>query len=147
MKLSPYWQTAPQPIPALEREWVEGLLAAMALAPDTRDDYTNQPVGMICGIARPEYGPAIYDLQCQICEATWSGIPGDPCWWCERSIEIQLEHQAELLLTPPDVDRDDINYEAKMRGWSERLARGVKAEIITEQQARNASRAADRRAV
>jgi hypothetical protein len=124
-----------KPIPALEREWVEGLLAAMALAPDTRDDYTNQPVGMICGVARPEYGPAIYDLRCQICEATWSGIPGDPCWWCEDALDRQRDHQATLLLTPPDVDPDDARYEGRLDAWAERMDVGVEARLISRAQA------------
>jgi hypothetical protein len=124
-----------KPIPALEREWVEGLLAAMALAPDTRDDYTNQPVGMICGIARPEYGPAIYDLRCQVCEATWSGIPGDPCWWCEDALDRQRLYQIDLLLTIPDIDIADATYEARMRAWLQRMKVGVEAGLITRAQA------------
>jgi hypothetical protein len=76
-----------------------------------------------------------WELECGTCAATWTGMPDDPCAWCQRAAEIQLEHQAELLLTPPQVNRDDINYEAKIRGWGERLARGVVAELITDKQA------------
>jgi hypothetical protein len=179
MTLSPYWHQPAKPIPALEREWVEGLLAAMALAPDTRDDYTNQPVGMairpyvpenhtlVCGDCRQPwhrvesetswYGrcaacnsanlivesepipgalphPTEWHLQCQICEATWVGIPGASCWWCERSIEIQFEHQAELLLTPPDIHPDDARYLARMDAWSDRLVVGEAVGLITQAQ-------------
>jgi hypothetical protein len=152
----------------------------MALAPDTRDDYTNQPVGMavrpyvlenhtlVCGDCRQPwrrvesetswYGrcancdsanlivesepipgalphSAEWHLQCQICEATWVGIPGDPCWWCERSARAQIDYQIDLLLTPPDVDSDDVNNDDRMARWGERLARGVVAELITDKQA------------
>lgn len=138
MTLSPYWQGDPKPIPPLERAWVEELLATMALAPDTRDDYTNQPVGMVSGIARPEYGPGVYDLQCQICDATWSGIPGDPCWWCQRAIEIQIEHQIDLLLTAPEADPDDINYEARHEAWAARMQVGIESGLITQAQAETA---------
>lgn len=135
MNLSPYWQADPKPIPPLEREWVEHQLATMALAPDTSDDYHNQPVGMIAGHAHPEYGPDIYDLACQLCGATWAGIPGDPCWWCERNAQIQIDHQIDLLLAAPDVHPDDIRYEGCMERWAERLDVGVEAELITRQQA------------
>jgi hypothetical protein len=47
-----------------------------------------------------------------------------------------VEWQAEHVLTPPDVDRDDRGYESRMRAWADRLASAVRAEIITESQAR-----------
>src|SRR6185295_16664374 len=98
-------------------EWLERCLTVMALAPDTAGDHYNQPVGLVAGIAHPEYGPAMYDLQCQLCDATWVGIPGDDCWWCLRAEQIQLEHQTDLLLTPPDVHPDDVLYEKRMTAW------------------------------
>lgn len=127
-----------RPIPALEREWVEHQLATLALAPDTRDDYTNQPVGMIAGHAHPEYGPGHFDLACQLCGATWAGIPGDPCWWCERAAEIQIDHQIDLLLAAPECDPADVRYEGCMEAWVQRLRVGIEAGLITRQQAETA---------
>jgi hypothetical protein len=78
------------------------------------------------------------------CDATWIGIPGDPCEWCQRSAEIQAEHQAELLLTVPDVHPDDERYAGMMEKWAERLAIGVEAGLITERMACDVGRRADR---
>jgi hypothetical protein len=97
-------------------------------------------LGLPTGPLRPEYGPLEQDLTCCCCGATWTGVPGDACWWCQRSREIQLEHQIDLLLTPPDIDPDDIRYEARITAWAQRLARGVVAGLITEQQANHATR-------
>lgn len=102
-------------------------------------------VGLQSGRACPEYGPLEYELTCCCCGATWTGIPGDACHWCRRAIEIQIDHQIDLLLTPPDVDPDDITFDAKIEAWAERLARGIKSGLITKQQAEAAARSADRR--
>lgn len=74
-------------------------------------------------------------LECSRCQATWEGIALDPCPWCIRSLEIQREHQIDLVLTPPDVDPDDAGYEDRMLGWAERLKVAVDAELITTDQA------------
>ena len=130
------------PIPPAERAWAEHLLAVMALAPDTRDDYTNQPIGMPNGA---NHGSGMYDLACVSCDATWTGVPGDPCWWCARAAEIQTDHQIDLLLQAPDVHPDDVRYVGMMTAWAERLVVGVEAGLITERQAHSATRNADRR--
>jgi hypothetical protein len=64
-------------------------LMVMALDPDTAGDYANAPVGMVSGIARPEFGIAAYDLACQICEAGWVGVPGDSCSWCAEAGRVK----------------------------------------------------------
>lgn len=53
-------------------------------------------VGLQTGPVHPEYGPLEAELTCICCGATWTGIPGDPCWWCQRAIQIQADHQAQL---------------------------------------------------
>lgn len=125
--------------------WLERCLAVMALDPDTAGDYANAPVGMPAGPKRPEYGPGHYDLACQICEATWVGVPGDPCWWCETAAQRQIDHQIDLLLKVPDVDPDDANYDNRMRGWVARMKVGVEAGLITKQQAESAFRRTQRK--
>lgn len=102
-------------------------------------------VGLQDGPLRPEYGPLEADLKCCCCEAAWTGIPGDPCWWCRRAREIQLEHQIDLLLTPPDVHPDDATYDNKMRGWVARMRVGAEAGLITDQQAQAAFRSTQRK--
>jgi hypothetical protein len=69
-------------------------------------------------------------------------MPDDSCQWCERAIEIQLEHQVQLLLAPPDIHPDDINLEVRMDAWNDRLVNGVEAGLITERQADSAWRRA-----
>lgn len=98
-------------------------------------------VGLQSGPARPEYGPLEYDLTCCCCGASWTGIPGDPCGWCQRAMQIQVAHQADLLLTAPDIDPNDITYEARMSAWAERLAIGIDAGLITMRQAERAAKA------
>lgn len=93
-------------------------------------------------VPRPDYGPGWADLQCDQCKATWVGPVGDTCWWCERSRQLVIEHQAEKLTEAPDIDPEDVRYPDGMRRWAGRLADGVKAEIITESQANAAWRRA-----
>ena len=122
---------------------LERCLDIIALDPDTAQPSTGIP----CGLQRPEYGPAIQDLACNACGATWAGIVGDPCTWCQEALERQHGYQAELLLTPPEVDRDDTNYETRMEAWVERMIVGVDAELITQQQAENVWARATRKSV
>ena len=99
-------------------------------------------VGLVTGPPRPDVGPALHDLTCNACGATWAGIPGDPCGWCQTSAERQLEHQQQLTLTPPDVDPDDALWATRIMAWNERLDVAVTAGVITERQARTAWRKA-----
>lgn len=98
-------------------------------------------VGIQAGARRPEYGPGFADLRCAACSATWVSIIGDLCPWCRASWESLVDHQAALLLTPPDVEVEDVNYDAIMLGWAERIARAVDVEILTDHEARRALRA------
>lgn len=118
-------------------DWLEHCLAAMDSDPVSRDDQGGS-IGRPCGMRRPELGAGIQDLACACCGATWAGIPGDPCWWCQQHIEIQLDHQAELLLQAPDADPDDETYGARMAGWADRLVTGIQAGIIDQRQAETA---------
>lgn len=127
-------------IELIPTEWLERCLDIMALDPET----AQPSVGLPCGRRRPEYGPAIQDLQCNNCGATWCGITGEPCDWCADALERQQEHQAELLLQPPDVERDDVNYDVRMRAWLGRMKVGVTAQLITKQQAERAFRRTQR---
>ena len=77
-------------------------------------------------------------LTCTACEATWHGYAGEHCYYCARSRRIQLEHQAELVLDPPDVDPADITYEQRMSAWGERMQTAVTAGLITDTEAQTA---------
>jgi hypothetical protein len=95
-------------------------------------------VGLQCGPLDPDVGPHAALLRCCRCGATWTGDPGEWCWWCQRLIEGMRAHQAELLMTPPDVDPADVGRDAALEAWARRLAIGVKAGIVTERAARAA---------
>ena len=88
-----------------------------------------------------------WHLACNACAATWVGLPGEPCDWCQEALERQQGYQADLLLQPPDVDRDDANYETRMEAWVERMIVGVEADLITQQQADRAWHRATRKSV
>lgn len=74
------------------------------------------------------------------CNSTWYGPRNEPCSACATALEGMQRHQAELVLQPELPDRDNARYDAALRAWGERLARGVEAELITEQQALSAWR-------
>ena len=91
--------------------------------------------GMLAGIYRPEYGPGVADLECGACGATWVGVVGDPCTWCEDRAENQRRWQAELVLQAPLHDRDDPRRRAALEAWAQRLATAVQAGIIDRHEA------------
>lgn len=97
-------------------------------------------VGVPAGVERPEFGPAIVDLRCNACGATWSGPAGEACGWCERSHQQLLGHQAELVLAPPEIDPDDARWDDVMQGWANRLWVAVEAGIVEQRDAENALR-------
>lgn len=68
--------------------------------------------------------------RCVTCGASWERHEGDECRWCAEALENMRRWQAETVLQPPDIDRDDITYDDVMRGWAERLANAVTAELI-----------------
>lgn len=90
---------------------------------------TGKPIG-------PTNGPHT-QLQCNQCNATWTGTPNEPCNYCAHQYQYALRWQAELTLTPPDIDPDDINRDNTLNEWGQRLRRAVQAEIITLQQAQH----------
>ena len=95
-------------------------------------------IARIVGRHRPEYGPNVYDVACDQCDATWCAEPGDPCPWCLRQLELLQEMHRRALLSPDLPDLDDQRRHASMTSWAGRLARAVQAEIVTEHEARAA---------
>ena len=90
------------------------------------------------GIGLPGRSTNPDDLQCRACGATWVGIPGEVCAWCARSLERLHEWQAQTVLTPPDVDPDDINYHNALVAWAKRLDVAVNAGIVDRHTAERA---------
>ena len=90
-------------------------------------------VGSQSGVMRPDFGPAHAHLECNACEATWVGIPGERCDWCVTSHLALIAHQAERVLQAPDVDPDDSRFGAAIEAWSYRLDIAVEAGLIDQQ--------------
>jgi hypothetical protein len=95
-------------------------------------------IGMQAGPLRPDWGPGWADLQCDRCDAQWTGRIGEPCWWCERTLELMRAEQVERSLRAPEIAVDDERYERAMIAWGKRLRELVAADVITETQARTA---------
>lgn len=76
-----------------------------------------------------------YHLACDLCDATWVGMPGDPCDWCRRAAADRKRWQGELVLELPDVDPDDATFDKVMLAWRGRLQRAVTAGLVPREQA------------
>ena len=95
-----------------------------------------QGVGVQDGPRRPEVGPEYAELICIACGATWIGALFERCDWCAEALERVTSYQAELVLEPPDVDRDDQRYVVRLEAWAARLAIAVQAGLVDEDKAR-----------
>lgn len=103
-----------------------------------RDRIRAKGLGMQIGPTRDDWGPGWYPLQCSACEATWTGRPFEHCPWCHLRRERTRQEQRQLTLAGPDLDPDDERYDHASLAWRTRLEVAVKAELITEREARNA---------
>jgi hypothetical protein len=54
------------------------------------------PIGEIAGPCDPGWPRDYYALRCQHCGATWTGVVGEVCGWCEAAEEYGARRQAEL---------------------------------------------------
>ena len=100
------------------------------------------------GKQRPDWGVGYADLQCNLCGATWVGPHWERCTWCQDALDHMRQWQAEILLRPELPDHQDARYVDAADAWAERLARAVRSELVTAQQALAAvQREAGRRVV
>jgi len=95
-------------------------------------------VGRSSGPLWPEFGPHHAELRCNACAATWVGVPGEACEWCQESLRRMLIWQAEQVLEPPDVDLSDERFTLAIKAWADRLWVAVEAEIIHQRDAERA---------
>jgi hypothetical protein len=108
------------------------------------------------GVPRPDHGPGMTQRACR-CGAGWVGLPDDPCGWCADALERQVADERRMLLDPPSLHSDNGHprYDeldeldravwdrtrGQTRGtesvktWLERLARAVRAGLITRAEA------------
>lgn len=119
----------------------------------------------IDGLPRPDHGPGFHTRLCTTCGAGWVGHVDDgPEWcpWCEEAAARQVADQRRLLLAPPwlrsdggSVRYDDLSEvdravwdrtrgqsrgEHSVEAWTDRLVRAVEAGLISEDEARRATR-------
>ena len=83
------------------------------------------------GPARPEWCAGMADCTCARCGAQHIATPLEACPWCCAAAERQVEHQRDLVLRRPDVERDDPSFEPIMLEWRHRLRRAVEAGVVT----------------
>lgn len=103
-------------------------------------------------------------IECGECGAGWYGHTGDPCDWCHRALQHQLEDQRQRLLYPdwmvdqgPTYDQlDDVDKavwdhtrgiargESSFAAWVNRIVDATQAGVITELEADAAMRRAER---
>jgi len=102
--------------------------------------WNGRGIGLQAGPRRPDHGPEFAELECAVCSATWVGTLFEPCGWCEHTIDAMRAGQVRLLLNPELPDVDDVRHDGAIRGWGERLARGVEAGLITDAAAMQAWR-------
>ena len=89
-------------------------------------------VGVRTGPFRDDHGPHAANIECDQCEASWVGVPGDPCGYCVERHQSIVMGQRDKTLHPPD-DTTDTNA---MTAWLARLKTAVTAGIIDENDAR-----------
>jgi len=102
-------------------------------------------------------------IECD-CGASWYGHPGDPCDWCARALQRQLDDQKQRILYPDwmvdqgpvydqlsDVDkavwdrtRGIARGEASFAAWIARIIDATQAGVITEAEADAAMGRAER---
>jgi hypothetical protein len=95
-------------------------------------------IGHQQGPHRLDWGPGWADLKCDQCDATWTGPIGETCGYCTVALENMRRWQTDMLLHPELPDPTDTRYDTAVAAWAKRLVNGVKAELITRQQADNA---------
>jgi hypothetical protein len=93
-------------------------------------------IGVQQGPLRPDWGDGWADLACDRCDATWTGIIGEACDWCQRAVERMNTEQAQRALRPPDIDPADGRYTVAMEAWGKRLRGLVAVGAINERAAR-----------
>ena len=86
---------------------------------------------------RLDWGDQYHELECTTpCGASWVGRGGEPCPYCAGLYERLLIEQKRLLLKPELPERADPQRTRAVQAWAQRLARSVRAGIITEADAR-----------
>ena len=100
-------------------------------------------VGLPVGQVRPEFGPLMADLECIACDATWVGVPGDPCAYCRIHRNLLVQSQRDRILRAPSpADDDPLPLDQRMFAWGERLKRAVEAGLVTRDEAQRVWRLA-----
>lgn len=94
--------------------------------------------GRQIGPSRADWGPDFADLQCDVCEATWTGPIGESCSYCAQWLDLATETQRQRLLWPDLPDPQSDRHYPALQTWAKQLAAAVAEQIITEHQARAA---------
>jgi hypothetical protein len=143
--VSPPWPCSTCGAPGVRNVFARGYCAAHLselYCKFSAEVWALDGIGLQSGARRPDHGPEMADLTCVACGAGWVGPLGERCSWCIDAAERQRRWQAEMTLTPPEVDPADRTYDDRMKAWAQRLERAVKAGLIDRDRADRAWRRA-----
>lgn len=101
-------------------------------------DESGVGIGRQRGPLRPDYGHRWAELACTVCDATWTGRIGTPCAYCEHRAVRLVELQRRRILRPELPTVADRHRSDALDAWYGRLARAVRAGIISEHDADDA---------
>lgn len=68
---------------------------------------------------------------------SWSGIPGDACYWCLSSYVSVYTEQRTKLLEPIELEPGDVRYADEVLRRGRQLANAVGIGLITPDEARS----------
>lgn len=68
---------------------------------------------------------------------TWTGLPGDPCYWCLALFVDALVEERKLALDPIELDPDDVRYRDEVIRRGHRLHRATEIGLVTAEEARS----------
>lgn len=68
---------------------------------------------------------------------SWSGVPGDPCYWCLVSYVEVFTEQRSLLLSPLELSPEDERYADEVLRRGRQLANAVGIGLVTPDEARS----------
>jgi hypothetical protein len=68
---------------------------------------------------------------------SWTGLPGEPCYWCLVNYVEAITEQRSLILSPLELEPEDERYPDEVLRRGRRLANAVGIGLVTPDEARS----------
>lgn len=68
---------------------------------------------------------------------SWSGVPGEPCYWCLVNFVDVFTEQRSLVLSPLELSPEDERYPNEVLKRGRQLANAVGIGLVTPDEARS----------